>query len=154
MSGFVPDPYLLDKWWERRQKVELARGEYVIRAKDAAQFQQQEERFDLAETIERAGQHGPSTVECLRLKDAEYYAGAILADGYHKTPRAMDIDAEEQLIECLFRGYKTLGFDTDGDKTGMQMLSRAGLGGNNLAEFIRIMDRAFIQAREDMDGAE
>ena len=68
--------------------------------------------------------------------------------------RAMDIDAEEQLIECLFRGYKTLGFDTDGDKTGMEMLARSGLGGNNLNEFIRVMYRAFTEAREDLDGAE
>jgi len=61
--------------------------------------------------------------------------------------------AQERLIECLFRGYKALGFDTDGDKTGMEMLARTGLGGNNLAEYIQIMDRAFAQAREDMDAA-
>ncbi|MFI2563061.1 hypothetical protein [Paenarthrobacter sp. NPDC018779] len=58
----------------------------------------------------------------------------------------------EQLIECLFRGYKILGFDTDGDGTGMEMLAHAGLGGNNLSAFIKIMDQAFIEAREDMDG--
>lgn len=88
-----------------------------------------------------------------RLSRGEYVIRAKdLEAGYHKTPRAMDIDAEEQLIECLFRGYKTLGFDTDGDQSGMEMLSHTGLGGNNLAAFIQIMDRSFAQARKEMDG--
>jgi len=41
-------------------------------------------RDELAMIVERAGQIGPSTVECIRLKDAEYYADAILAAGYRK----------------------------------------------------------------------
>ena len=60
---------------------------------------------------------------------------------------------EVELIECLFQGYRVLGFDTDGDRTGMAMLSHTGLGGHNLEAFIEIMNAAFTETRDALDAA-
>ena len=146
-------------------KVKLARGEYVIRAKDAAQLEYERNSSGVLGILEAhpdwahvgdvnmvfcvgcSYEEAPVNIEDAPRKFREHQARMI------PSGQAMDIDAEEQLIECLFRGYRTLGFDTGGDQTGMEMLARTGLGGNNLAEFIRLMDRSFNQAREDMDAA-
>ncbi|WP_224089684.1 hypothetical protein [Arthrobacter sp. StoSoilB13] len=143
----------------------LARGEYVIRAQDVAQLEHERRHSGVLGILEAhpdwAHVGDDNMVFCVGCDYEE--APVSLSDAPRKfrehqarmipSGQALDIDAEEQLIECLFRGYKTLGFDTDGDKTGMEMLARAGLGGNNLAEFIRLMDHSFAQAREDMAGA-
>ena len=55
------------------------------------------ERDELAQLIERAGQLGPCTVEDLRLKDAEYYADAILAAGYVKPRQVTTPDEANEL---------------------------------------------------------
>jgi hypothetical protein len=64
------------------------------------------ERDELARMLERTGQLGPSTVECLRLKDAEHYADAILSAGYVKVSEAAIERAAKAAVEHLNeRGY-------------------------------------------------
>lgn len=65
----------------------------------------------------------------------------------------MSTEDRAKLVEALFEGYKVLGFDTDGDRTGAEMLSHTGLGGNDLEAYIKVCTGAFAEARADHDEA-
>jgi hypothetical protein len=108
----------------------------------------------------RANLHGRPAWDDLPAGDKNAVRELALPFIFHGTKalhelgyRKPDQQRETALIECLYRAYKALGFDTDDTKSGVEMLAHTGIGGNNLDEFIQIMDRSFAAAREEPDAA-
>ena len=98
----------------------------------------------------------PRTTEQASKTKAELEAAARHAENNLDVMRMRATQAEADkaaLIETLFYGYLTLGFDADGCKDGACFLAHSGLGGNNLDAFLRQMRDCFSEARKYYDDA-